>query len=68
MVPLRFVSEFFGALVEWDGATQGIGIIRDAAPPTNPSTEETATANLVMAMREDEDDTTAPTAETDDNE
>jgi len=27
MVPLRFVSEFFGAVVNWDGATRGIEII-----------------------------------------
>jgi hypothetical protein len=28
MVPLRFVSEFFGAVVEWDAATRSIEIIR----------------------------------------
>jgi hypothetical protein len=27
MVPLRFVSQFFGALVTWDTTTQGISII-----------------------------------------
>jgi len=43
MVPLRFVSEFFGALVEWETATQDIGIIKDAA-------------NLIMSLREDEDE------------
>jgi len=40
MVPLRFVSEFFGALVEWDGVTQGIGIIRDAAPTAETDDNE----------------------------
>ena len=30
MVPLRFVSEFFGALVIWDEETQGIKIIVDS--------------------------------------
>jgi hypothetical protein len=27
MVPLRFVSEFFGAIVEWDAETQRIEVI-----------------------------------------
>ena len=30
MVPLRFISEFFGAIVNWDNQTQDIEIIRDA--------------------------------------
>jgi hypothetical protein len=60
MVPLRFISEFFGALVEWDGTTQGIGIIRDAAPPNNTNTKATADTNtassVVMALREEDAD------------
>jgi hypothetical protein len=28
MVPLRFISEFFGAIVTWDDATRTIEIIR----------------------------------------
>jgi len=27
MVPLRFVTEFFGAVVNWDGDTRGIEVI-----------------------------------------
>jgi len=41
MVPLRFISEFFGALVEWDEDTREIEIIWDSAPPTanNPNSQ-----------------------------
>ena len=45
MVPLRFISEFFGALVEWDADTRGIEIIWDSAPPTannNPNSQLSA--------------------------
>jgi hypothetical protein len=28
MVPLRFISEFFGALVSWDSPTRSIEIIK----------------------------------------
>jgi len=60
MVPLRFISEFFGALVEWDGATGGIEIIWDSAPPNNTNTEATADTNtassVVMALREEDAD------------
>gem|GEM_PF-4442200 len=35
MVPLRFISEFFGAIVNWDSETQGIEIIWDSAPPSD---------------------------------
>ena len=31
MVPLRFISEFFGAVVTWDDATRIVEIIRDPA-------------------------------------
>jgi len=31
MVPLRFISEFFGAVVTWDDATRSLEIIRDTA-------------------------------------
>ena len=34
MVPLRFVSEFFGAVVTWDAETQGIEIIMDSVSHT----------------------------------
>ena len=64
MVPLRFVSEFFGALVNWDSETSGIEIIRDTAIPevsdVQSSTPLTATFAQAIAalLREDEDDLT----------
>jgi len=33
MVPLRFIAEFFGAVVDWDGDTRGIEIIAPGEPP-----------------------------------
>ena len=70
MVPLRFIGEFFGALVEWDGETRGIGIIWNSlAPDTNsPAPNDTAQngplymreeKNILAALpnRDDEDDT-----------
>gem|GEM_PF-3122507 len=60
MVPLRFVSEFFGALVKWDSETRGIEIIWDSAPPATENTASTAqdsSAQSLMALpREDEED------------
>jgi hypothetical protein len=38
MVPIRFISEFFGALVEWDEDTRGIEIVWDSAPPQTQNT------------------------------
>ena len=29
MVPVRFISEFFGARVSWDGATRSVEIIKE---------------------------------------
>ena len=65
MMPLRFVSEFFGAVVTWDSETRGIEIVFNPtplnAPIPNPTTY--ATDPIIMAMREDEEETTAPTGE-----
>jgi len=54
MMPLRFVSEFFGAIVNWDGERQSIEIILDSASPDNPSTGTNAAASLVMALRKED--------------
>ncbi|MCL2357247.1 MAG: stalk domain-containing protein [Defluviitaleaceae bacterium] len=59
MVPLRFVSEFFGALVTWDGEAGGIEILRNPAP-FNPTPVQEAHGNPAQALREDEDETEAP--------
>ena len=40
MLPLRFVSEFLGALVEWDSETQNIGIIKDSAMALREESED----------------------------
>jgi len=64
MVPLRFVSEFFGALVMWDGEIGDIEIFRNPEPfNTTPLTE--TQLGLVMAVREDEDETEAPAEDND---
>jgi len=63
MVPLRFVSEFFGAIVEWDGDTRvieiiNIGSVLNTNQNTNPTANQTAstTDSLdVLARDEDED-------------
>jgi len=31
MVPLRFINEFFGAVVTWDAETRSIEVIRDSS-------------------------------------
>ena len=69
MVPLRFVSEFFGAVVTWGAEAQGIEII--LAPTTataqNPTPMSgTDTQTIAALAREDEDEaaeTTEPPAE-----
>jgi len=60
---LRFASEFFGALVMWDGEVGGIEIFRNPVPfNTTPLTE--THVGLVIALREEE---TLEPAEADDN-
>jgi len=67
MVPLRFVSEFFGALVMWDGEIGGIEIFRNPEPfNQSPITE--VHGGMAMAFREDEYEIIAPTDDADDNE
>ncbi|MCL1862748.1 MAG: copper amine oxidase N-terminal domain-containing protein [Defluviitaleaceae bacterium] len=61
MVPLRFVSEFFGALVNWDGETSEIEIIRDTSlgardSQTSTPLATTSVQTIATLPREDEDD------------
>jgi|GEM_PF-2580653 len=55
MVPLRFINEFFGALVEWDGETRGIEIIWISQRRTPTALHKAHTAqNDPLYMREEE--------------
>jgi len=62
MVPLRFVSEFFGSVVEWDGDTRSIEIINigsvlNTNQGTNPNANQTNSASdLLAVIGRDEDD------------
>jgi len=60
MVPLRFVSEFFGAVVNWDSDTRSIEIISLGTSP-NPNTNTnhnplTGGTPIMALAREDEDE------------
>jgi hypothetical protein len=62
MMPFRFVSEFFGAIVNWDDDLRSIEIIRvGAASGTTPLTEASTTSNgtseVIAVAREDEEET-----------
>jgi len=46
MVPLRFITEVFRALVEWDGVAERIEIIRDLTSPGSNSSTNDATLPL----------------------
>ena len=60
MVPLRFISEYFGALVLWDAETRSIEILLGTLSADNPihtsSSYGTSANEFVMALREDEDE------------
>ena len=67
MVPLRFVSEFFGAVVNWDSETRSIEIIHLPTTAINSATSNSANANhnpntgmgdntALAFVREDEDE------------
>ena len=58
MVPLRFVSEFFGARVEWDEETRSIVIIMNSTGSGSQSARSTITTQVGFAIlpREDEDE------------
>ena len=67
MMPLRFVSEFFGAVVNWDSETRNIEIIYLPTSAINPATSNSTNPNhnpntgigdnTVLALtREDEDE------------
>jgi len=56
MMPLRFISEFFGAVVTWDAETQGIEIIFNPTPFNASTPNATTTDPIIMALREDEEE------------
>jgi hypothetical protein len=54
MVPLRFVSEYFGALVEWDRATQSIDITVRSAHGQQAPAPDTGAGELPPYKQEDD--------------
>jgi len=65
MMPLRFVAEFFGAVVNWDAETRGIEVIYLPTSAVNPATSANPNHNPNTGMgdnaalafvREDEDE------------
>jgi len=69
MVPLRFVAEFFGAVVEWDGNTRGIEIVSTAiVSMASLSSLSDAVSGYVMAPAREEEDASGAPAEEDDGD
>jgi len=64
MVPIRFISEFFGAIVTWNGETQGIEILFADLTRETPESSSLASSvePLVTALREDDEETEEVTA------
>jgi len=64
MVPLRFISEFFGATVTWDSETRGIEILfADITTETHESSPLASSVEpLVTDLREDDEETEEVTA------
>jgi len=61
MLPLRFVSEYFGAVVNWDGEAQRIEIIGISGANASSSTNANHNPNtgrdgITTLAREDEDE------------
>jgi len=65
LIPIRFIACALGAVVIWDAETRGIEIVFDPTPLNAPTPNPTtyATDSIIMAMREDEEETTSPTGE-----
>ena len=58
MVPLRFISEFFGAIVTWNGQTQGILILLaniSEAPESNSGPLVVSLTQPLATLREDDE-------------
>jgi len=47
MVPLRFIGEFFGAVVTWDDETRSIEVIRDSANMNSPNDSHRPVAGTI---------------------
>jgi len=55
MIPLRFVSEQFGCLVEWDGVNYVINIVSDGVSTTTPTTPTPEPPTVIDPDRDWED-------------
>ena len=68
MLPLRFVSEYFGAVVNWDSEARSIEIIHLPTNTTQPTASSNANHNPLtgradtMALAREDEDEVVPNA------